>query len=335
MSAATLTLALVAAVPVARADDQAENRKRLEAMPREQRLHLSRTLDRFDAMPAPERSTVRELDAALAGLTPEVQARYRLLLRRYHVWLGGLDDDQRKQLAAAASVDDKLKLAAKWKKAEREADSKARKNLIMGVPPGDLGTIPPVEMANALRVWMELNAKERAEVEKVERVPQRLEALRRIGNRKRIVVRPFDDATEEGLLGRLENDEKVKATFPKLVAKRERKADAEPGRRGGAILQSLNPLHQLAESLYFTEHPPEPVTPAHLAQFEAMIPEWLRAMLDPLPADDARRRLTIVYRQIYPPGREIPPPPKEDAEKAKPAPAPKAPAAKPAPGTPF
>jgi hypothetical protein len=321
-----VVLLLTSAAPIARADDEGENRKRIEAMPRERRLHLSEVLDKqFDALPPAERTAIRDLDASLVKLDPEVQARYRTLLRRYHVWAGGLDDAQRKQLADAGSIDARLALAAKWKKAEREADTRRRRNLVMGVHPGDLGTIPPFEMANALRVWIELNPRERAEVEKHDRIPQRLSALRMLGFKKRIFGRPFNDATEESLLARLENDERVKTTFPKWVAKREKKAEPDPAKK--AVV--LNPLHQLAESLYFMEHPPEPVSPAHLEQFDADIPVWLRATLDPLPPDDARRRLTILYRQIYPPGKEIPPPPKEDAAKKKGSPPPKAPAAQP------
>ena len=72
--------------PAAGGADEPDNWKRLEALPREQRLQLSKTLEEeFDALPSAERSAIRELDAALAKLPPEVQARYRVVLRRYHV----------------------------------------------------------------------------------------------------------------------------------------------------------------------------------------------------------------------------------------------------------
>ena len=102
-----------------------------------------------------------------------------------------------------------------------------------------------------------------------------------------------------------------------------------PPRRPSRASKGFYPIHQLAESLYFMEHPPTPVLPGNLAQFDAQIPDWLRSTLDALPPDDARRRLTILYRQIYPPGKEIPPPPKEEPSKAKGAVAPKAPTAQP------
>jgi hypothetical protein len=97
----------------------------------------------------------------------------------------------------------------------------------------------------------------------------------------------------------------------------------------------LNPLHQLAESRYFSEHPPQPVTPARLAQFEAEIPSWLRATFDSLPPDDARRRLAVLYRQIYPAPQEIPPAARPEPADAKARPAPKPAATTPAASAPF
>jgi hypothetical protein len=309
--------------------------KRIESMPREQRLHLSKVLDEFDALPSQERAAIRDLDAALAKLPPEVQARYRSVLRRYHVWVGGLDDKQKEQLSQAGSVDAKLALVLKWRKEERDADTRARRNLVFGVHPGDLGTLPPVEMANALRVWRALDAKEQAEVEKIDRVPMRLNALRKLAFQKRIVGPQFPAQTEEGLVRQLEDDETFKAAFRNWLAKREKKAETDTPKKAGEAARLIDPQHQLAESLYFAQHPPSPVSPANLARFEAEIPTWLRATMDPLPPDDARRRLTVLYRQIYPSGQEIPPPAKEDAKsKAVSKPEPK-PASPPAPAAPF
>lgn len=334
-TAAILPLILAGVASVAGAADEDENRKRLEAMPREQRLHLSRTLDRFDSLPSSERSAVRDLDAALSKLDPDVRARYRLLLRRYHVWLGGLDDDQGKQLAAAGSVDAKLALAAKWRRAEREADTKTRRNLVMGVHPGDLGAIPPFEMANALRVWSNLNASERANIEKFKNINRRMIELARIGRERGIVPVRFPKATEDVLIQELESHEMAKAIQQRWAVKQEKAGDPTAARKAQDSIRWNGPLHPLAESLYFMKHPPPPVSTDNLSRFDAEIPEWLRATLDPLPPDDARRRLTILYRQIYPPGEEIPTPLKKGPDKAEDAPKSKTPAPKPAPAAPF
>ena len=310
------------------------NWKRLEAMPREQRLHLSQTLEEFDSLPSGDRAAIRDLDASLAKLPPETQARYRVVLRRYHVWVDGLDDVQKKKLAEAGSVDAKLSLVTKWRKAEREAETRVRKNLIFGIHPSDLNTIPPFEMAYLLRVWRKLDAKDRAEVEKIERMPQRLMDLGGRGSGARsgssAAPSPRGDGGRLGQAGS-RTDEKVKSIFPRWVAKTGRRPIPIAEKR--AAKRPANPIHQMAESLYFIENPPEPVAAARLAQFDATIPNWLRATLDPLPPDEARRQLTILYRQIYPPGQDIPPPNK--AEQTKPKATPKPSGARRRPLAPF
>jgi hypothetical protein len=147
------------------------------------------------------------------------------------------------------------------------------------------------------------------------------------GRQKGIASRPFTGEVEETLVGQLKDDEKVTAAFPKWVSKREKKSDADMAKKALTTAPLVDPLHQLSESLYFAQNPPQAVAAENLALFESQVPGWLRATLDPLPPDDARRRLTILYRQIYPPGQEIPPPPRPspEATKAKPAPRPAAP----------
>jgi hypothetical protein len=321
----TLAAALVASSAAAGEGDN--NWSRLSAMPREQRAHLTENLERFDALPASERADIRELDAAIARLDPAVRARYRVVLRRYHVWVKGLDDDRKKQLAQAGSAREKLDLVTQWKRAEVQADSRAKANLIFGLHPGDLGAIPPYEIASALRVWFELSPQEKKRIESIERLPFRISALMNMGQNpaRKIPMQRFDPAIEQGLVDRLEADEKAKMVFPKQFfrAKKEEPApNADPvqAAKKAERLNTFNPVHHLAESLYFSEHPPAAVTTENLALFETRIPNWLRASLDPLPPEDARRRLTILYRQIYPPGSEIPPPPKPDPAKAKASP---------------
>ena len=126
---------LIAAGP---SDDA--NWKRLEAMPREQRVVLSRNLERYDALPPDERSAVRALDADIAKLDPLLQARYLGLLRRYHAWLSDLTDAQKAQLGQASSVDARLALVAKWRKAEQPANGGSKSPMVLGVSPGVLGS---------------------------------------------------------------------------------------------------------------------------------------------------------------------------------------------------
>jgi hypothetical protein len=286
------------------ADDP--NWKRLEAMPRDQRVSLSRNLDRYDALSQDERSAIRTLDAEIAKLDPLVQARYQTLLRRYHVWLSGLTDAQKTQLAQAGSVDSKLALIDKWRKAERLANSRSRSLLPLGVYPGDLGTMPPFEMANALRAWFMLDDMERRKIESIEPIRQRIIGLIARGAEKGVTRRRFPAAEEDALMKRIETNDLAKQIFPNYYRKMEKAEAKRPG--------TFGPLHHLTESLYFIDHPSEPVSLARLVQFEGELPPWFRASLDPLPPEDAKRRLTILYRQIYQYPAEIPPPKKAVAK---------------------
>ena len=60
-------------------------------------------------------------------------------------------------------------------------------------------------------------------------------------------------------------------------------------------------MRRLAINLYFLEQPtPRPVDPQRLAQFFAAMPPWVRTSFDSYTADEARRRLTLVYRLLFP-----------------------------------
>lgn len=291
----------VVALGASASDDEEARWRRLEAMPPEHRLRLSGSLDRFDALPDEDREAVRRLDEAIAGRDPVVRARYQALLRRYHTWVTGLDDAKKAELAKSPSVAGRLKLVTAWRSEER----KAKAGLPLVVPPGDLGAIPPFEMANALRVWIELDAKERTEVEAVTPLTKRLVELRRIGREKQIPMQRFPADEESALLDRLDANPVLKAAYPRAAEKAE--AVFPIGKKKQDFgLNRVGRLHHLAESLYFLDHPPAPVDPANLARFEADLPPWLRSSIDPMPPEDARRRLAILYRQVYPPPKEMP-----------------------------
>jgi hypothetical protein len=63
---------------------------------------------------------------------------------------------------------------------------------------------------------------------------------------------------------------------------------------------------RIATSYHFLEKPPAAVNPVHLMRFEAALPPWYRGQFDHLPPEEARRRLTILYRLIYPAPAEMP-----------------------------
>ena len=65
-------------------------------MPRERRVALSENLERFDKLNPAEQAAIRKLDAEIARKDPVEQARYRSLLRRYHLWVNSLTDEEQK-----------------------------------------------------------------------------------------------------------------------------------------------------------------------------------------------------------------------------------------------
>ena len=64
--------------------------------------------------------------------------------------------------------------------------------------------------------------------------------------------------------------------------------------------------HRFVDNYYFVEHPPAKVSPDNLLQFDRALPVWLRNGFDTLPPEEARRRLTILYRLVYPAPRSMP-----------------------------
>ena len=67
-------------------------------------------------------------------------------------------------------------------------------------------------------------------------------------------------------------------------------------------------VHCLAGNYYFIENPPEKVELAKLFQFLSDLPKGISESFTYLPPEEARRRLTILYRLVYPAPGEMPPP---------------------------
>jgi hypothetical protein len=65
-------------------------------------------------------------------------------------------------------------------------------------------------------------------------------------------------------------------------------------------------VHCLAGNYYFIENPPQKVEPSNLFRFLSALPRGLSETFTYLPPEEARRRLTILYRLVYESG-EMPP----------------------------
>jgi hypothetical protein len=283
-----------------------EKLKQLEALPLEQRLILSSNLERFDLLLPEEQAKIRTLDAQLSKLDPVIQARYLSIMRRYRSWLSKLSPARKSQFDKAASLDAKLALIESFRKTDKESNAD-QGALVLANQPGDLGAPPPIEMANAINAWFHLDEAERARIKAIPSKVLRLTELLRIswtqprGNGQ---IRRLQPREEEELRAEIDKAAPLGTIFPGL----QKKLDLEKAEGKRPNLNGLrNPVHHLAESLYYLKHPPLPVTSANLALFEAEIPEWLRESLDPMPPLEARRRLTSIYRLIYPGTSEFKP----------------------------
>jgi hypothetical protein len=308
-----LALAALAASPAA-PTDEAENYRQLQAMPRERRIALSENLERFDKLGPAEQASIRKLDAELSRLDPVEQARYRSLLRRYHLWANGLTADQKEQLNAAGSPEARFNLARKFRLKELEAGKTGPR--VFGVRTGDCGLVGPYEAAHLLRIWNRLTPVAKVVIEKHQERGRLIAEIRAKAKEVGVANQPFSRSEEDLYSVRLEADEEFKKLVGPLLKQSTKKGAPSP----------KLPEHQFAEFLYFGDHKPKPISQKNLERFSASCPAWFHAMLDSLSPDDARSYLTILYRLLYPEPTEMP----ADVKPANPSAAPAAGIPKPA-----
>lgn len=297
--------------------DEAENLRQLHAMPRERRIALSENLERFDKLPPAEQAAIRKLDAEIARMDPTKQARYRSLMRRYHLWVNTLTEEQKEQLRATEGTEARINLARKFRLQEMADGGSGSR--IFGIRSGDFGVKGPYEVAHLLRIWKRMTPNERLDIERMKpqsRIPEMIRAHRQ---EKGVAFHPFPEAEEKHFIAQLEGRSDYK--------KEQIQTKGKPQLRATEL--------KLAEFLYFEEHKPKTVTQPNLERFSAWCPNWLHEMIDPLSPDDARAYLTILYRLLYP-DDEMP----ADLKPARPAadsksPTPKAPAKKAGSAGPF
>ena len=65
-------------------------------------------------------------------------------------------------------------------------------------------------------------------------------------------------------------------------------------------------VHCLAGNYYFIENEPKKVEPSNLFRFLSILPKVISESFTYLPPEEARRRLTILYRLLYPYPGEMP-----------------------------
>jgi len=279
-------LALLSAFgPTTPTDDRWQ---RLLKMPLEERLLLDRTLDRLASLPRSEQAAVRELDRRLAAESMEDRENYLAAVRRYQTWYLGLTAEQRDQLQAADTPERRMALALKIR-ADQRSTSRPPASFFQRI---ETGGVSPFDQARVIRAWHKATPEQRNGVVAKPEGERRAEVVHLF---KTLKVEPLQHPTEAEVDELFERAMKTKRyDLPKKA-----EAAKAPNLR--------DPKRRLAEHYYFVENPPARVTVDHLAEFHKALPPWIRSGFEALPPTEARRRLTILYRLVFPAGSEMKP----------------------------
>jgi hypothetical protein len=299
---------------------------RLRSLPHERRLFLAEQLKAFDALDRAEQAKVRALDQKLASEPEENRANAFAVLRRYNLWFQGLPEAQRNELNSAPP-ERKLALVTRFRAEQRAAEAGRRESFYETT---DFGSASPYQVATQIRNWLSLTPEQHEAVKRLPAPdqPRRVHELAKAQKLRRI-PEPGKDEKDELFKAAIKTG---RFPFARKAEEALRKLD-DPGRRPdeGKKLEQLR--NRVAVHYHFVKHPPAKVQSDRLLQFDAAMPPWVRGMLDGLPPAEARRRLNILYRLVFPPGTEIEAP-KPAAASKKSGAAPGSPRVPPAPAAP-
>jgi hypothetical protein len=281
---------------------------RLEAMPLEERRRLWETLQRFDRLKASDQKLAREIDRRIAEIeNPSQKAHYLRVMRRYHLWLEALPETKRDAILKSAP-DARMALVSKFMAEERNATKALPALLPLQI--ADMGGFPAVDVALIYKLWQGLGAQERAGFEALPPQQFRNQISRQV---VKAGLSPKDvlpaEYQENSWVTQIENVQQRPLAKAKVFDQAKR---------------------HLALNLYFLKNPPKPVPAPNLMQFVNELPATVRSTYDIFPPEEARRRLTVAYRLVFPTG-EIKPPSRPPASPGGPATTP--PPATGAPGT--
>jgi len=293
--ALALGAAFATAAPAGETRSQAENRERLRSIPLEERQALSDKLKQFDSLSRAERSAIRALDERITQLPPSDQATYLSVLRRYHQWFQGLTEEQRKALNSVPPGE-RMREVTRLRAEDRTGAGAVGDTTPLFLRVVDFSAMWPFESASRLRAWFDLPPEKRAEIEKLPAGEARQKRLLELTQQAKVgPANRLSKAEEDALWAKLEENPNLKnwMTFPL------KKADPAKHERV---------RWRMVANYYFIEHPPAPVELNNLTRFAAAMPSWYREQYDHLPPEEARRRLTILYRLVFSaPGEEMPP----------------------------
>jgi hypothetical protein len=308
-----------------------ENWQRLRAIPREQRLVLADKIKEFDALPREQRDAIRGIDQQVNKSAD--RDRYLGVLRRYHLWLQNLPEAQREQFLTTPP-DQRMALVTKFRAEERATATKTAPSLFLQI--ADHGGISLFDLGQRLKVWFALTPPLRSDADKLQSAEWGAR-MNQLGQQMKIEPEPrlaqFDD---EAIFDRLKQKAQSRVALPFILKDLEgiKIAKARDFLKKDDH-KKLVLKRRLIENYYYVEKPPEPVDGDNLFRFETALPHWIRKVYDHLPPEEARRRLMILYRLVYPAPEEMPLPKKPEAPKGEagePAAPKAAPPAAPKPG---
>ena len=261
-------------------------------MPREQRIQLAAKLNDFAALTSSEKAAIRALDDQLRKLPEAERASYYAVLRRYHLWVKSLSDAQRAELSAAPP-EKRRSLVDKFRHEKWGLDMSSASPLALT----DFGAASAYDLATSARTWFNLSEPERSAVSRIKDPQARTRRMGELMAAKKVerVARPtLTKEQEKALFTR------ASGMSPRLDAALKRDEQMNPD-------EQMKPERRLRllEHAYFLDQPPKKVDSENLYAFDAALPSWIRGMIDPLPPEEARRRLTILYRLVFPPGHEF------------------------------
>ncbi len=277
------------------------NRARFFQMSSVARQELTESLRRFDSELRPDQQqTVRAINDRLNNLPTEDRDKYLIVLRRYHNWLADLPEQIREDFLSRPS-DERLTrmktLVQKYPLPHEEARSP-----LDFIQIGGTGVF---ELASLCKIWQEITPLDR---KKVDELPagNRREELLRLGRELKIPreLSPHDyqatiwvakaEARIKELRGPATNQND-------WIGKLENRINEATERNTDGKERVPPFLHRLAVNLYVQEHKPtHPVDPGRLFRFLGDMPPWIRSTFHPLASDEARKRLTLVYRLVFP-----------------------------------
>jgi len=287
----------LATILIAAGVDLEANRERLRALPAERRKKLVDNLSRFDAvLTSEQQQALRDLDRRIHALEPSQQGEFFGTLRRYHNWLSRLPDDRRDEIMRTPASE---RLAAISKVA-----SLPRYKVPSGrTPPflqlAEIGEYSPFELAAIFKIWQALTPAQHKDVERPVNNAGRLQVLFRLGEAKKMPREILPEGYDEQHAV-AEFEAYLRKGHSVLVVeelkKRNEARSAEIMRR-----QAINFFYLTAEQKGAVKR----VASDRLDQFAASFPWWLQSAFESYPPDEARRRLTMIYRLVFPHPSEI------------------------------